>query len=50
MTYILSELYVIVSYAFFPLPLMALFGLVTIVFLILGYGILLRAAPMLSLI
>ena len=25
--------------AFFPLPLMALFGLVTIVFLILGYGI-----------
>ena len=32
MTYILSELYVIVSYAFFPLPLMVLFGLVTIVF------------------
>ena len=31
--------------AFFPLPLMALFGLVTIVFLILGYGILLGAAP-----
>ena len=31
--------------AFFPLPLMALFGLVTIVFLIFGYGILLGAAP-----
>ena len=31
--------------AFFPLPLMALFGLVTIVFLILGYGILLGASP-----
>ena len=32
--------------AFFPLPLMALFGLVTIVFLILGYGILLGAASL----
>ena len=31
--------------AFFPLPLMALFGLVSIVFLIFGYGILLGAAP-----
>lgn len=31
--------------AIFPLPLMALFGLVTIVFLIFGYGILLGAAP-----
>lgn len=31
--------------AFFPLPLMALFGLVTIVFLIFGYGILLGSAP-----
>lgn len=31
--------------AFFPLPLMALFGLVTVAFLILGYGILLGAAP-----
>ena len=31
--------------AFFPLPLMALFGLVTIVFLIFGYGIRLGAAP-----
>ena len=29
----------------FPLPLMALFGLVTIVFLIFGYGILLGSAP-----
>lgn len=31
--------------ALFPLPLMALFGLVTIVFLIFGYGILLGSAP-----
>lgn len=31
--------------AIFPLPLMVLFGLVTIVFLIFGYGILLGAAP-----
>lgn len=31
--------------ALFPLPLMALFGLVTIVFLIFGYGILLESAP-----
>ena len=31
--------------AFFPLPLMALLGLVTIVFLIFGYGILLGSAP-----
>lgn len=31
--------------ALFPLPLMALFGLVTIVFLIFGYGILLGLAP-----
>ncbi len=31
--------------AFFPLPLMALFGLVAIVFLIFGYGILLGTAP-----
>lgn len=31
--------------ALFPLPLMALLGLVTIVFLIFGYGILLGSAP-----
>lgn len=31
--------------ALFPLPFMALFGLVTIVFLIFGYGILLGSAP-----
>lgn len=31
--------------ALFPLPLMVLFGLVTVVFLIFGYGILLGAAP-----
>ena len=31
--------------ALFPLPLLALFGLVTIVFLLFGYGILLGAAP-----
>ena len=31
--------------AFFPLPLMALFGLVSVVFLIFGYGILLGSAP-----
>ena len=31
--------------AFFPLPLMVLFGMITIVFLIFGYGILLGAAP-----
>ena len=31
--------------ALFPLPLMALFGLVTIVFLIFGYGILLGSSP-----
>lgn len=31
--------------ALFPLPLTALFGLVTIVFLIFGYGILLGSAP-----
>lgn len=31
--------------ALFPLPLMALLGLVTIVFLIFGYGILLGASP-----
>ncbi len=31
--------------AIFPLPLMALFGLVTIVFLVFGYGILLGAVP-----
>ena len=31
--------------ALFPLPLMALFGLITIVFLIFGYGILLGASP-----
>lgn len=31
--------------AIFPLPFMVLFGLVTIVFLIFGYGILLGAAP-----
>lgn len=31
--------------AIFPLPFMALFGLITIVFLIFGYGILLGAAP-----
>lgn len=31
--------------ALFPLPLMALFGIVTILFLIFGYGILLGSAP-----
>lgn len=31
--------------AIFPLPFMALFGLITIVFLIFGYGILLGASP-----
>ncbi len=31
--------------ALFPLPLMALFGLVSVVFLIFGYGILLGSAP-----
>jgi len=35
----------VTTMAFFPLPLMALFGLVTIVFLIFGYGILLGSAP-----